>query len=153
MRFLRYVGRARPAEAAYKAGLDGDQFVILDPWSNTDSNISSYFRLDGKYVMVPLRAHARDLFDLAAMVYVGDEIVPRATASDQWTRELEFTLPVFDRTKWEAVESALATCLGFLSGERDRFGWLDRPTPRRLGPFISTNSAADTTLCAFSRAV
>lgn len=83
MRFLRYTGRPRAEDAAYKAALDDANMVVLDPWSNADGNIANHFMLDGRRAAVPLRAHARDLFDLAAMTFIADEIVPRAGSTDQ----------------------------------------------------------------------
>jgi 7-cyano-7-deazaguanine synthase in queuosine biosynthesis len=134
MRFFRYTGRPRAANPAYKAALDDQEFVILDAWSRADGNIASHFRLNGKRARVLMNAHTHDLFDLAAMVYVADELVSRASGGDQWTRDMEFTLPVFDPTKWEAAEAALVACLGFLSGDRYRFGWLDRPNTAPARP-------------------
>src|SRR5258707_1388389 len=121
MRFLRYTGRARTGDGAYKALLEDAQLSVLDPWSGADGNIAWAFKLDGRAVTVPLRAHPRDLFDLAAMVYAADEIVPRTSGADQWTREMEFTLPVVQRAAWETAERTLAACLGFLSGDVYRF--------------------------------
>ncbi len=127
MRFVRYTGRPRAADAAYKAILRAQSVVVLDPWSAADGNIAWGFKLNGKAATVALRAHERDLFDLAAMVYVADELVPRSGGVDLWTREIEFALPVAQRALWEAAEPALAQCLGFLSGDVYRFEWLDRP--------------------------
>lgn len=127
MRFLRYTGRPRAVDTAYKASFDEAGVSVLDPWSGADGNIAWAFKLDGRAVSVPLRGHTRDLFDLGGMVYVADEIVPRTSGADQWTREMEFTLPVVERASWESAEETLAKCLGFLSGDVYRFAWLDRP--------------------------
>jgi 7-cyano-7-deazaguanine synthase in queuosine biosynthesis len=127
MRFVRYTGRPRAADAAYKAILSTRPLVVLDPWSAADGNIAWGFKLNGKAATVALRAHERDLFDLAAMVYVADELVPRSSGVDLWTREINLALPVAERASWEAAEPALTQCLGFLSGDVYRFEWLDRP--------------------------
>jgi 7-cyano-7-deazaguanine synthase in queuosine biosynthesis len=126
MRFIRYAGRPRAEHHAYKAALDDGNAVVLDPWSNTDGNIANHFMLDGRRATVPLRAHARDLFDLAAIVFIADEIVPRTNSADQWTRDLKFHVPVAERERWQSATQVLRECLGFLSGDAYTFAWSDR---------------------------
>ncbi|HEX6097891.1 MAG TPA: Qat anti-phage system QueC-like protein QatC [Thermoanaerobaculia bacterium] len=154
MRFIRYAGRPRADDDAYKTALQDEQQVVLDPWSGADGNIAWRFKLDGRAVTVPLSAHARDLFDLACMVYIADEIVPRAGGIDQWTREMAFTLPVFERANWEAGEGVLAECLSFLSGDGYAFTWLDRGNTVPARPIHKHKlRAAFDTVCLFSGGV
>lgn len=154
MRFLRYTGRPRTDDAAYKAVLADDEISVLDPWSGADGNIAWALKLDGRAVTMPFRTHARDLFDLAAAVYAADEIVPRIEGVDRWTREMDFTLPVVDGKAWKSAERTLVECLGFLSGDVYRFTWLDRPNtgPKRRIHRNRLGGGYDT-VCLFSGGV
>src|ERR1700680_472635 len=126
MRFLRYVGRPRTEDVAYNNALEDGHNVLLDSWSNADANIANHFMLDGRRATAPLRPHARALFDLATMVFVADEIVPRRSSADQWTRDLTFHVPVVELERWQGAEQLLGDCLGFLSGDASAFTWSGR---------------------------
>lgn len=58
-----------------------------------------------------------DFLFLASVVYNIDKLVSRKETDDQWTRTLEFSLPVSDPEKWSAVKGELETCISFLTGD------------------------------------
>lgn len=127
MHFVRYTGEPRDEDEAYARALNDPDTPVLDPWSTADENIEAHFMLGSRLATVDLLPHARDLFDLAAMVYIADEIVPRDTADDRWTRALSFSVPVADLPRWNAAEKVLTECLSFLSGDAYAFEWIARP--------------------------
>lgn len=63
------------------------------------------------------RPVAADFLLLSATVYSVDKLVPRKTAVDGWTRELQLELPVSDTEVWGAVKDELNSCLSFLTGD------------------------------------
>jgi 7-cyano-7-deazaguanine synthase in queuosine biosynthesis len=151
MNLTRYVGRITTPE--YTDALSSAE-AVLDPWSGADGNISNHFLLDGRRATVPLTAHGRDLLDLASMVYIADEFVPRSSTADRWTRNFSFTLPVFERDRWVACIESLSKCLGFLSGDAYEFRWLDRPNtiPKRPRHKTRLKGSYDA-VCLFSGGV
>jgi 7-cyano-7-deazaguanine synthase in queuosine biosynthesis len=151
MKFTRSVGRiTQPEYLGALAAAD----AVLDPWSSADGNISNHVLLDGRRATVPLSAHARDLLDVASMVYIADELVPRAGSDDTWTREIAFVSPVYQRAAWASSTDALSRCLGFLSGDSYAFEWLDRPNtvPRRTKHKRRLSGSYDA-VCLFSGGV
>ncbi len=151
MNFTRCVGQITTPE--YTDALASAE-AVLDPWSGADGNISNHFRLDDRLATVPLTAHGRDLLDLASMVFIADELVPRSCTADTWTRSFSFTSPVSERESWVASTESLAKCLGFLSGDTYAFRWLDRPNtvPRRPKHKARLKGSFDA-VCLFSGGV
>ena len=78
-----------------------------------------------------------DFLFLASVVYSIDKLIPRKKTNDQWTRTLEFSLPVSDPKKWSTIINDLETCFSFLTGDVWRVGFTERkhqlyrPRPRR----------------------
>lgn len=58
-----------------------------------------------------------DFLLLASLCYVIDKIVPRKSALDNWTRELEVEFPVSSPEVWQRVVGDLETALCFLTGD------------------------------------
>ena len=58
-----------------------------------------------------------DLLMVASLCYVIDKMVPRATAWDNWTRQLEVEFPVSSPGEWATVRDDLEEALSFLSGD------------------------------------
>lgn len=121
MAFVRYVGSRCPDPEYQRALSDG---IVLDS-SPQRGNLLVRFTQDGSPVRIPMTTATRDLVDLAAMVYVADELVPRAEAADHWSRSLEFVAPVRAADAWRSAEEALRKCLHFVSGDSYRFTWCD----------------------------
>ena len=66
---------------------------------------------------VPPSAQAMDLVAVAMAVTAADTFVLREDAADGWRRENEIDVPVVEQERWAALAPALATLLGFLSGD------------------------------------
>lgn len=151
MRFARYAGKLK--ETSYVNALASAE-AVFDPWSSADGNISNYFMLNGQRATVRLSAHARDLLDFASMIYIADEIVPRAAAADSWTRDLHFATPVSQHAMWVSATLTLRECLRFLSGDEYEFEWLARPNtvPARTVHKLRLKGEYDA-VCLFSGGV
>jgi len=71
---------------------------------------------------------AHDLLVLAAAVYCADTRINRYSESqDSWSREVDIYLPVRDLTTWNGVASLLSKMLEFLTGDKWRFFFRERP--------------------------
>lgn len=100
-----------------------------------------------------------DLLVTASLCYVIDKVVPRKSAADNWTREIEVTFPVSAPELWDGVARELETALGFLTGdvwqisfrkpEAALFRLPPTRTRRRRRPLIPRMGAA-TAVCLFS---
>src|SRR5262249_41879063 len=66
-------------------------------------------------------ALALDFLIICASVYAIDKIVPRSTADDLWTRNLDVTIPVRDNERWSTATEGLAQAVSFLTGDRWSF--------------------------------
>jgi 7-cyano-7-deazaguanine synthase in queuosine biosynthesis len=64
---------------------------------------------------------AFDFFTITAVVYGIDKAVSREDhADDDWTRDLNVTIPVSDAQRWRAVAPALSECVSFVTGDNWR---------------------------------
>lgn len=69
-----------------------------------------------------------DLLTVAATVYCADTRVNRQSESqDSWTREIDIYLPVQDVSVWQRAEPLLSRTLEFLTGDKWRFVFRERP--------------------------
>ena len=68
-----------------------------------------------------------DLLIFGSSCYAIDKTMPRNGSPDNWTRELEVTVPVSDPASWQAAASMLEPTLGFLSGDIWRFSFTQMP--------------------------
>jgi 7-cyano-7-deazaguanine synthase in queuosine biosynthesis len=154
MRFLRYTGRPRPQDLKYKAALEDESTVILDSWSREQANTAWSFRLNGRLASVRVHPRTQDLFDIATMVYVADEIVPRMPVADRWTRTIDLAVPVAEPQMWDAAKGVLSECVSFLSGDSWRFEWFERArtVPKRTIHRHQLRSTYDD-VCLFSGGV
>ncbi|MBX3221907.1 MAG: hypothetical protein KF795_15430 [Labilithrix sp.] len=73
---------------------------------------------------------AQDLLAVAIAVYAADTRIPRALATDNWTRELLLRVPVFDHSTWERLTPTFTRALNFLTGDSWSFSF----RPRREAP-------------------
>lgn len=134
MNIVRYVGQDGCNEPAYAAALADGETVVIDARSRR-ANVVVRFRRDDSPVRVDLSPLHRDFLDLAAAVYVADELARRKDAEDWWTRAFRFLFPVKDPAVWEAAEGQLRRCLGGLSGDDYGFAWPERTgLPRGVRP-------------------
>lgn len=100
---------------------------------------------------------ALDLLVTAGLCYVTDKVVPRASAEDNWTRELEVTFPVSAPELWEGVARKFESALNFLTGDvwqvsfrkqESAFFW--RPPRRRRSRWVIPRMGPATSVCLFS---
>jgi 7-cyano-7-deazaguanine synthase in queuosine biosynthesis len=126
MRLLRYTRRVRSAAKAR-----GGDVRVVDT-ASSKPNVTIHFELNGAPAEVPLRPRVRDLMDLAATVYIGDELNARSAAPDRWNRDFAITFPTSSPAKWQATTAELVKTLGTLSGDRFSFEW---PKTKALGSY------------------
>lgn len=128
MRLVRYVGR-RCTAPDYAEALEGAAAVI-DTARQTGNVAVSFSRRGVRSGRMQMRWQpaTRDLFDLSALLYVGDELAKRGEA---WTRRFRLDVPVVDPAVWTQNEGALASALEFLTGDAYEFRWM--PTRRLEG--------------------
>ena len=132
--FVRYSGSMR-SNGEYLAALESDDSVVIDslsPRPNVSASFFMYGRREGPLQM-RWPTGTRDLFDLAALIYITDELSPRP---ETWQREFDLYVPVVDVEQWRGVSSELEALLGFLTGDRFRVTWAPG---RRLPPHGSHN--------------
>jgi len=77
---------------------------------------------------------ALDLLITASICYMIDKTVPRASAIDGWTRELQVRLPVSDPQCWAQVGEELARTLTFLTGDLWSLEFFSTPQPMFQDP-------------------
>lgn len=124
MKLVRYVGSGC-TDAAYTTALEDDESVVIDTRSRK-ANVVVRFRHADRPVGVDLSPLHRDFLDLAAAVYVADELARRKDAEDWWTRPFRYLFPVKEPGVWQAVTEPLQRCLGGLSGDEYEFAWPER---------------------------
>ena len=132
--FVRYAGRMRN-NAEYAAALESEDNVVVDsmsPRRNVTASFDMYGRREGPLQM-RWRPRTRDLFDLAATVYIADELSPRP---ETWQRRIDLYVPVDDVEEWQAAGSELEALTSFLTGDRLDVVWSSRG---RLGPLARHN--------------
>lgn len=122
MKALRFVGKKGCSDPAYVEGLDAPEIAVIDTLPN-GQNVTVSFKLDGKPVHLRLDEHTRDFLDVAAAVFVADELSARADAPDGWTRGFNFTFPVADPERWTNNSGLLERTLRILSGDSFSFSW------------------------------
>src|SRR5437899_9755527 len=92
-------------------------------------NVTVNFGLNGSVAEVSLRPEVRGLVDLAATIYIGDELEARAGAPDGWNRDVRISFPTSDPDRWRAASDELGRMLTVLSGDHFDFEWLRASRP------------------------
>jgi len=82
---------------------------------------------------------ALDLLITAGSCYVIDKTIPRSSADDGWTRDIDATLTVSDAQKWEPLSGDLAEMLTFLTGDNWNLHFCQTPVPLFQPPKASTD--------------
>ena len=119
--FVRYAGPRR-SNGEYMAALEANDSVVIDslsPRRNVSASFHMYGRREGPLQM-RWRPRTRDLFDLAALVYIADELSPRP---ETWQREIDLYVPVVGVDEWRGAGSELEALLGFLTGDQFNVEW------------------------------
>lgn len=70
---------------------------------------------------------ALDFVLLAGAVYLLDKGVRRRRTPDAWTRSFEVSFPVSSPPHWDVARDVLQSALCFLTGDRWRIGFTERP--------------------------
>ena len=70
-----------------------------------------------------------DLLVVAGIVYLVDQLVPRSSFPDNWTRELSLSIPVDNPETWAGASEVLVDALQFLTGDRWHFVFTNRYVP------------------------
>jgi 7-cyano-7-deazaguanine synthase in queuosine biosynthesis len=125
MKLVRYIGEKGCLDAGYHAALADVDRVIIDTCPRR-ANVVLRFQRNGHPVRVPLSPVHRDFLDLAAGVYIADELVSRRSADDGWTRAFSFLIPVRAPDLWTKATPLLSRCLSGLSGDQYDFEWVKR---------------------------
>lgn len=119
--------------------------VTVDRRSSTNGFADTYLSLSGNHTSVakarldveysPIWSLCGSVPDLAsdlllfgATVYATDKLVKRETAEDAWTRTLNISIPVADRSSWESASPSLESCVSFLTGDEWSFEFAERKT-------------------------
>lgn len=89
--------------------------------------------------VAPYSEVATDFFLLAASVYCLDRNESRDDASDNWTRDLELTVPVSDTAVWSGSKGRVENLLSFLTGDR----WVVEFTEREANVFVENEEEID----------
>ena len=147
--FVRYSGPMR-SNGEYVAALESRDSVVIDslsPRRNVSASFQMYGRREGPLQM-RWPARTRDLFDLAALVYIADELSPRP---ETWNREINLYVPVENVEVWRGVGDELEALLGFLTSDRFSVKW---SPGQRVAPFGSHKLMLPTrgydSVCMFS---
>ncbi|MCG8060574.1 MAG: hypothetical protein N0E38_12205 [Candidatus Thiodiazotropha endolucinida] len=138
MRRFSLIGRLGPDDKAKVPVLQRDSAIYEIDFLNSDRRLDFGIghALDqlGSFGLNPTEV-ALDLVMLAALVNAGDTRVSRAAnAQDGWTREMDLYIPVSDTAIWDGVSRKIEDLLRFLTGDRWRLFFRDRP--RRLSSII-----------------
>lgn len=125
MKIARYVGTDGCDDPNYTTELGASDGACIDMLS-PQRNVTIEFRRDDHPLRLDLSDDLRDFVDLAASVYVGDELEQRKQQPDGWTRDFTYTIPVHSPHIWQQGDAALRRTLGFLAGDRFQFLWPQR---------------------------
>lgn len=125
MRITRYVGPDGCDDPLYLAELTAAAGAVIDTVS-PQRNVTVKARLDDRPLRFEFSDELRDFIDVAAAVYVGDQLERRAAQDDTWTREFQHTVPVSDPEMWRRGDLLLRQTLHFLAGDRFMFRWIQR---------------------------
>lgn len=148
MKFTRFVGRQNRT-AVYRGALGTPTVRKIDLRPN-DGNVTVDFQIDGRALSFAMEPVVRDLVDLAAMIYIADELSERSATVDRWSRRFDLLIPVGAPALWRKNERQLQNLLRFLSGDEFRFEF----TATRIVPRLRNHRAVlpegVDTVCLFS---
>lgn len=149
MNMVRYVGKTQCDDGAYRRAVDNLEGVLID-WVSTSPNATVSFELDGKAVAPELEGTLLDFTDLGIFIYLADEMVSRAKATDYWTRAIRCLVPVTEPAKWRENQLLLSNTLGLLSGDIWQFDWVPLLFPRSVSRHRQQLPHGFDTVCLFS---
>jgi 7-cyano-7-deazaguanine synthase in queuosine biosynthesis len=82
--------------------------------SNIKTDVENLWRM---FSQLSLSKVVEDLLLVGIAVFTTDKKIPRKTAKDGWSRELDLHIPVLEIEKWNSVKNELEETLSFLSGD------------------------------------
>lgn len=82
--------------------------------SNIKTDVENLWRM---FSQLSLSKVVEDLLLVGIAVFTTDKKIPRKTAKDGWSRELNLHIPVLEIEKWDLVKNELEETLSFLSGD------------------------------------
>ncbi|MFC5732566.1 Qat anti-phage system QueC-like protein QatC [Cytobacillus gottheilii] len=82
--------------------------------SNIKTDVENLWRM---FSQPSLSKVVEDLLLVGIAVFTTDKKIPRKTAKDGWSRELNLHIPVLEIDKWNSVKNELEETLSFLSGD------------------------------------
>src|SRR4051794_28717013 len=124
MRAVRYVGEKGCSDATYTAALAEAPNGVIDTLPG--GNVALRFLRDRHPLLVNMAQLSRDLVDVAVMAYITDEMDPRSSAPDRWTRSHQFQVPVRTLDLWSQATPALVKTLKRIAGDNFGFQWFER---------------------------
>ncbi|TGG92481.1 hypothetical protein E4656_13485 [Natronospirillum operosum] len=132
MRRFSFIGRLGPHDNCRVETIqpDADVYEIdfLDDDQNMGFGIGQALSQLASFGLQPSE-NGIDLVVLAALVNAGDTRVSRKlNAQDGWTREIDLYVPVSDPSSWTANTKSIEAMLRFLTGDRWRVFFRDRPS-------------------------
>jgi 7-cyano-7-deazaguanine synthase in queuosine biosynthesis len=148
MKFVRFISTSN-RNPLYQTALRSGVVRKMD-LRPTGGNITLDFLLDGQALALPMVPVVRDLVDLAAMVYVADELLLRNDAVDHWSRTFDAVIPVRSPAAWRRATPQLTEALHFLSGDTFNFKWSLTKTVPRLRNHRAQLPEGFDTVCLFS---
>jgi 7-cyano-7-deazaguanine synthase in queuosine biosynthesis len=132
MELMRYVGTRGCVADGYAEALSAKSRVVIDTLPKRGNSIIR-FTLNEKPLSVIPDARTRDFLDLAASVYIADELELREKAPDGWTRTMDFFVPVKEPAVWEGATEVLRRTLTQLAGDSFAFSWAERSSLPLIG--------------------
>jgi 7-cyano-7-deazaguanine synthase in queuosine biosynthesis len=82
--------------------------------SNVKTDVENLWRM---FSQPSLSKVVEDFLLVGIAVFTTDKKIPRKTAKDGWSRELNLHIPVLEIDKWNSVKNELEETLSFLSGD------------------------------------
>ena len=88
--------------------------INRDSWSTIYSSMPSIWYHLGKQSMEYIY---EDLFIIGLSVFALDKRISRSLFNDAWTREIEVSIPVLEKSKWDSTCNKWNELLSFLTGD------------------------------------
>lgn len=103
-----------------------------------------------KYISNPTLA-SLDILYFTSIIYSIDKLIPRNKSDDNWSRDINITIPVHNVGKWNRAKDDLKSALDFLTSDNWilSFSTVKRPYYRRRKTTLPLNANFDH-ICLFS---
>lgn len=128
------------------------QLQLISGNRNLDYGLGDLIRQTTSKGIIPNET-GLDLLLLASIVYCADTRINRySNSQDNWTREIDIYLPVYQPLVWEKLSPLLKKSLEFLTGDKWRFIFRQRPNGFNeiIVKQINFNTEKPSSICLFS---